>query len=72
MNNQEKQTARMIQATRTTQDRNSFRKMQKKKDRNIYTPIAIAFIIVIWFIAAHIINQPFIFPSIERDRKSVV
>lgn len=72
MNNQEKQTARMIQATRTTQDRNSFRKMQKKKDRNIYTPIAITFIIVIWFIAAHIINQPFIFPSIESVLGAVV
>ena len=50
----------------------AMRKMQKKKDRNIYTPIAITFIIVIWFIAAHIINQPFIFPSIESVLGAVV
>lgn len=70
MNKQEKQTSRMIQATQAN-DRRRWKKVQGK-DPNIYTPIAVAVIIAVWYIAAHMVNKPFIFPSIEAVLGAVV
>lgn len=65
-----KQVKRMVQATQM-RDRKAWKKIQGR-ERNIYTPIALAIIVVLWFVAAHAVNKPFIFPSIEDVLASVV
>ena len=63
MNSQEKDVKRMVHATKM-KDRNSWRKLNGK-DLNIYTPIALIIIAVIWWVAAEIVDKPFLFPSLK-------
>lgn len=70
MNKQEKQVDHMIKASRA-RDRRRWKQIQGK-DFNYFTPIAVLVIGVIWFVAAHIVGNPFIFPSIEDVLASVV
>ncbi|MSU03337.1 ABC transporter permease [Tissierella sp. DSM 105185] len=53
----------MVHATKM-KDRNNWRKLNGK-DFNIYTPIALVVIGIIWWIAADIVNKPFLFPSLK-------
>lgn len=52
----------MIHSTKM-KDRRQWRKLNGK-DINIYTPIALIIIAIIWTIAAKIVNKPFLFPSL--------
>lgn len=54
---------RMVQASRNS-DRRRWRKMGGK-DYNITALIALAAIALIWTVAAHIVDKPFIFPYFE-------
>lgn len=63
MNSQEKDVKRMVHATKM-KDRNNWRKLNGK-DLNIYTPIALIVIAVIWWVAAGIVDKPFLFPSLK-------
>lgn len=62
MNEQEKQVNRMLHSTKM-KDRKQWRNLSGK-DFNIYTPIALIIIGIIWSIAAKIVDQPFLFPSL--------
>lgn len=63
MNSQEKDIKRMVHATKM-KDRNKWRKLNGK-DFNIYTPIALIAIAIIWSIGAEIVDKPFLFPSLK-------
>lgn len=63
MNSQEKDVQRMVHASKM-KDRNAWKKLNGK-EFNIYTPIALITIGIIWIIAAKIVNKPFIFPSLK-------
>lgn len=63
MNEQEKQVQRMVQATKSG-DRRNWKKMSGK-DFNIYTPLVLLLIAVLWFFAARMINKPFLLPRLE-------
>jgi len=63
MNRQEKDVKRMLVGNRMG-DRRKWREMAGK-EYNIYTPIAILVIVIIWYFAAHMVNNVFIFPYIE-------
>lgn len=63
MNAQEKDVNRMVHASKM-KDRNAWRKLNGK-DFNIYTPIALLTIGVIWVVAAEIVDKPFLFPSLK-------
>lgn len=53
----------MVHASKM-KDRNNWRKLNGK-DFNIYTPIALIIIGIIWWIAAEIVDKPFLFPSLK-------
>ena len=59
-----KQVDRMIQATKN-KDRQNWRKMGGK-NYNIGAIISLVIIAVVWYFAAHIVNQPFTFPYLEN------
>lgn len=63
MNAQEKDVNRMVHASKM-KDRNAWRKLNGK-DFNIYTPIALLTIGIIWLVAAEIVDKPFLFPSLK-------
>lgn len=63
MNAQEKDVKRMVHASKM-KDRNAWKKLNGK-DFNIYTPIALIIIAIIWSIAAEIVDKPFLFPSLK-------
>lgn len=63
MNEQEKDVKRMVHASKK-KDRNNWRKLNGK-DFNIYTPIALITIAIIWVVAAEIVDKPFLFPSLK-------
>lgn len=63
MNSEEKDVQRMVHASKM-KDRNAWRKLNGK-DFNIYTPIALIIIGIIWIIAAEMVDKPFIFPSLK-------
>lgn len=65
-----KQIDRMIHATKT-KDRQNWRKMGGK-NYNIGAIVSLLAISVIWYIAAHIVNSPFIFPYLETVLHDVV
>lgn len=69
MNRQEKDVKRMVVGNRMG-DRRNWRKMAGK-DYNIYTPIALLVIMVIWYFAAHKANNTFLFPYIESVFKAL-
>lgn len=62
MNKQEKQIGRLVHAN-TMGDRRNWRRLSGR-DFNIYTPIAIVIIGIIWIIGAKVVDQPFLFPSL--------
>lgn len=61
-NEQEKQVKRLVHAT-NIRDRRQWTKFNKK-DFNFYTPIALIIIGIIWTVAARIVDQPFLFPTL--------
>lgn len=63
MNSQTKDVERMVHATKM-RDRNNWSKL-KGKDFNIYTPIALILIGIVWTIGANIVDKPFLFPSLK-------
>ncbi len=63
MNNGQKDVNRMIQSTKMG-DRKKWKSLNGK-DFNIYTPIALVVICLIWFVSAHIADNPFLFPTLE-------
>ena len=63
MDNGQRDVNRMIQASKM-KDRRNWKKLNGK-DFNIYTPIAVGTICLIWFVAAHVANNPFLFPTLE-------
>lgn len=63
MNSEEKDVKRMVHASKM-KDRNAWKNLNGK-DFNIYTPIALIIIGIIWVVAAKIVDQPFIFPSLK-------
>ena len=63
MDNGQRDVDRMIQASKM-KDRRNWKKLNGK-DFNIYTPIAVGTICLIWFVAAHVANNPFLFPTLE-------
>ncbi len=69
MNAQEKDVKRMVQASKM-KDRNNWRKLNGK-DFNIYTPIALITIGIVWSIAAEIVDKPFLFPSLKSVVESL-
>lgn len=62
MNEQEKQVNRMLHSTKM-RDRKQWRNLSGR-DFNFYTPIALIIIGLIWSIAAKVVDQPFLFPSL--------
>lgn len=62
MNKQEKDIKRMVHGTKM-KDRKNWRELGGK-DFNIYTPIALIIIAIIWIIAARIVDKPFLFPTL--------
>ncbi len=69
MNAQEKDVKRMVHASKM-KDRNNWRKLNGK-DFNIYTPIALIAIGIIWSISAKIVDKPFLFPSLKSVIESL-
>ena len=65
-----KQVDRMIQATKS-KDRQNWRKMSGK-NYNVGAMIALAIIVVVWYFAAHAVNQPFTFPYLENVLYEIV
>lgn len=63
MSAEDRNIKRMAQAT-NMRDRSKWRKL-KGKEFNIYTPIALVIIAIIWTVAADAVNQPFLFPSLK-------
>lgn len=63
MNMQEKDVQRMIVGNKMS-DRRNWRKIVGR-GHNFYTPVALLIIIVIWYFAAHRVNNPFLFPYVE-------
>lgn len=53
----------MIQASKM-KDRRNWKKLNGK-EFNIYTPIAVGVICIIWFISAHMAGNNFLFPTLE-------
>lgn len=58
-----KQVNRMIHATQN-KDRRNWRKLGDK-NYNVGAIVSLIVICVVWFFAAHAVNQPFIFPYLE-------
>ncbi len=69
MNTQEKDVKRMVHASKM-KDRNNWRKLNGK-DFNIYTPIALITIGIVWSVAAEIVDKPFLFPSLKSVIESL-
>lgn len=69
MSEKNKQINRMIVSTRTS-DRNRWRNLGGK-NYNIAACIALAIICLLWYVIAHIVNQPFLFPFFENVIKEV-
>lgn len=65
----EQQVDRMKAATNNA-DRNRWRKLGGK-NRNFAAIIALIIICIIWTIAAHVVNKPFLFPFLEDVLKEV-
>lgn len=65
-----KQVNRMIHATQN-KDRRNWRKLGDK-NYNIGAMVSLAVIAVVWFFAAHAVNQPFTFPFLEDVLYQVV
>ena len=65
-----KQVDRMIQAT-NSKDRHNWRKMGGK-NYNVGAMISLAIIVVVWYFAAHAVNQPFTFPYLENVLYEIV
>lgn len=65
-----KQVDRMIQATKS-KDRQNWRKMSGK-NYNVGAMISLAIIVVVWYFAAHAVNQPFTFPYLENVLYEIV
>ena len=63
MNSGEKEVNRMAQAAKMS-DRRNWKKLNGK-EFNIYTPIAVGVIGVVWFFAAHMSENNFLFPTLE-------
>lgn len=63
MSAQDRDIKRMAQAT-NMRDRNNWKKFNGK-EFNIYTPIALIIIAIVWTIAADIVDKPFLFPSLK-------
>ncbi|NLY76843.1 MAG: ABC transporter permease subunit [Tissierellia bacterium] len=63
MSAEDRNIKRMAQAT-NMRDRSKWRKLNGK-EFNIYTPIALVIIAIIWTVAADAVNQPFLFPSLK-------
>ena len=63
MNSGEKEVNRMAQAAKMS-DRRNWKKLNGK-EFNIYTPIAVGVICVVWFFAAHMSENNFLFPTLE-------
>ena len=63
MNSGEKEVNRMAQAAKMS-DRRNWKKLNGK-EFNIYTPIAVGVICVVWFLAAHMSENNFLFPTLE-------
>lgn len=70
MSIQEKEMQRMIVGNKMG-DRRKWRQMSGGS-YNIYTPIALLIIFVIWYFAAHKVNSPFIFPYLESVMSELV
>lgn len=70
MNAQEKDVKRMVHASKM-KDRNNWKKLNGK-DFNIYTPIALIAIGIIWSISAKIVDKPFLFPSLKSVIESLI
>lgn len=68
MNRQEKDVKRMITGYKMG-DRRNWRRLVGK-NYNIYTPIALVIIIIIWYFAAHKVNNYFLFPPVENVFKA--
>ena len=64
MNSGEKEVNRMAQAAKMS-DRRNWKKLNGK-EFNIYTPIAVGVICVVWFFAAHMSENNFLFPTLNR------
>lgn len=62
MNIEEKEVKKMIHSTKM-KDRRQWKKLSGK-DINIYTPIALVIIAIIWTVGANTVNQPFLFPTL--------
>lgn len=60
-----------MKAVTNSGDRNRWRKMGGK-NHNVAAFVALLVIGVIWYTAAHIVNQPFLFPFLEDVLKEVV
>lgn len=60
----------MVHGTKM-RDRNNWRKLSGK-DFNIYTPIALIIIAIIWTVAAKIVDKPFLFPSLASVIQSLI
>jgi len=69
LNTQEKDVKRMVHASKM-KDRNNWRKLNGK-DFNIYTPIALITIGIVWSVAAEIVDKPFLFPSLKSVIESL-
>mgnify|MGYP003257922094 FL=1 len=63
MNSGEKEVNRMAQAAKMS-DRRNWKKLNGK-EFNIYTPIAVGVICVVWFFAAHMSENNFLFPTLQ-------
>ena len=63
MNSGEKEVNRMAQAAKMS-DRRNWKKLNGK-EFNIYTPITVGVICVVWFFAAHMSENNFLFPTLE-------
>lgn len=68
MNIQEKDVQRMIVGNKMS-DRINWRRLVGRS-YNIYTPIALLIIIIVWYFAAHKVNNPFLFPYVESVFKA--
>ncbi|TJX14460.1 ABC transporter permease [Tissierella creatinini] len=60
----------MIHSTKM-KDRRQWKKLNGK-DINIYTPIALIIIAIIWTVAANAVNQPFLFPTLTSVMEKFV
>ncbi len=70
MNDNNNQVSRMVHATRNA-DRGNWRKLGGKH-QNLGAFIALLIIGIIWYLAAHAVNQPFLFPYLEDVLNEVV